>query len=207
MAEDEAAKELENARGQKLARDQRLRAESVGQLNTNCSLMLDHLHGLVKSAQVGSRQSGAAEVSGVSQRPSEDEKLRRDAFHVAFHAEMLAAAGSSLLDQINDIRLNILMKGSKDAVEGYSSPAKKKQRVVGQATRQATAAPTDRDDCVEVEAQSLAQEGSQQKKKQANEFGAGTSWPASPSAHDKPGPSPFLEQIPSTSPARFGSVG
>ena len=74
-----------------IERDDRLRAEFRGRLDSSCALMTDHFYGLCKAARVECTGTTGGEATG--QQCSEQEKLRRDGFHVAVHAERLASAG------------------------------------------------------------------------------------------------------------------
>jgi hypothetical protein len=61
--------------------------------------MVDHFYGLCKTARIDCSEAeagggeGPESLTAAGQHFSEQEKLRRDGFHAAVHAERLASAG------------------------------------------------------------------------------------------------------------------
>ena len=109
------------------ARDKRIRSDFKRQVDVQCASMIEHLYGVVKASRVGAaslEQEGegntgtaAAELAGAA----EQERLRRDGFHVTYHAESLIVAGDALLNHIHDLRLNLVMASAQSKVNEISS--------------------------------------------------------------------------------------
>jgi len=134
----------------RLARDERLRIEFRRNLDVQCSRMVEHLHGLVKASRIDTTlgdQSGSAatELSAAA----EQERLRRDGFHVSYHAESLVVAGDALLSQIHDLRLNLVLATPQIKVDENNnrvndpSSSSSSSAVADDATRSSTSASTE----------------------------------------------------------------
>ena len=91
MAASEAKAAAEAATASRLAKDKRLRGEFRGRLDTTCALLVDHFYGILKTSEVDARP--ACDNSGEDVF-SEEERLRREGFHLRMHAERIGSAGN-----------------------------------------------------------------------------------------------------------------
>lgn len=127
MADQNSNNDVDKLKKTKSEQNERLRIAVKTNLDVHCSRLIKDFKGIITSAHINDNEQfnqsstttpSSSSLSSIHESAqtmngiSEQEQLRRDAFHISVHAERIAVTGEALLTMIDNMRQNIIMNDS-----------------------------------------------------------------------------------------------